>query len=73
MGASTWALGSQRWTPYSGILTKNARMQPAHQILSAYEESWGGVEWRSVSRERDPLEFCSKRRAISRGREPAKV
>lgn len=35
MGASTWALGSQRCTPYSGILTKNARIHPAHHSLSA--------------------------------------
>lgn len=73
IGASTCALGSQRWAPYRGILTRNASIQPAHQILSAYEERWGGVEWRSVSRDRDPFEFCSKRRAIRRGREPARV
>lgn len=34
-GASTWALGSQRWTPYRGILTRKARRQAIHQNLSA--------------------------------------
>ncbi len=34
-GASTCALGSQRWAPYSGIFTRNARRQPAHHSLSA--------------------------------------
>ena len=28
MGASTWALGSQRWRPYSGIFTMKAIIQP---------------------------------------------
>lgn len=33
MGASTWALGSQRWTPYSGILTIKAMIQANHKML----------------------------------------
>lgn len=33
MGASTWALGSHRWTPYRGILTIKAVMQASHRIL----------------------------------------
>lgn len=73
MGASTCALGNHKWTPYSGILTRNARMHPTHQILSAYVEGWRGVVWRRVSKERDPLVFCSSRRATRRGREPARV
>lgn len=36
MGASTWAFGSHRCTPYSGIFTRKARRQPAHQILSPH-------------------------------------
>lgn len=34
MGASTWALGSHRWTPYSGILTMKAIIQASHRMLS---------------------------------------
>jgi len=30
MGASTWALGSQRWRPYSGIFTMKAIMHANH-------------------------------------------
>lgn len=44
MGASTWAFGSQRWTPYSGIFTKNAIRHPIHQILSPHEEIRRGGE-----------------------------
>lgn len=36
-GASTWALGSQRWTPYIGNFTRN----PALKIIAIKEE---GVE-----------------------------
>lgn len=32
IGASTCALGSQRWTPYRGILTKKAIRQASHQV-----------------------------------------
>lgn len=31
MGASTWALGSQRCKPYRGIFTKNAIIQASHK------------------------------------------
>lgn len=31
-GASTWALGSHRWTKYSGIFTINAMRDRNHQI-----------------------------------------
>lgn len=37
-GASTWAFGNQRWTPYSGIFTRKAVKQAAHQSLSPHEE-----------------------------------
>lgn len=30
MGASTWAFGSQRWSPYSGIFTMKAMMHASH-------------------------------------------
>lgn len=33
MGASTWALGSHKWTPYKGILTMKAMMQANHRML----------------------------------------
>ena len=43
-GASTWAFGNQRWTPYSGIFTRKAIRQPAHQILSPQELRVRGCE-----------------------------
>lgn len=33
IGASTWAFGSHRWTPYSGILIIKAIMQASHRML----------------------------------------
>lgn len=30
IGASMWAFGSHRWTPYSGILIINAIMKASH-------------------------------------------
>lgn len=44
-GASTCALGSQRWTPYSGIFTRKATKQPAHQILCPQESTRSGWEY----------------------------
>lgn len=31
-GASTWALGSQRWVINRGVFTKKARIVMSHQI-----------------------------------------
>lgn len=41
-GASTWAFGSQRCTPYSGIFTRNAIRQAAHHKAFVYEEARSG-------------------------------
>lgn len=73
MGASTWAFGSQRWTPYRGILTKKASRQPAHHSLSAYEESCIVLEKGRVRRERVPVSFWRRRSATRRGSDPARV
>lgn len=43
MGASTWAFGSHKCTPYSGIFTRKARMQPAHQILFPHVAVFTGL------------------------------
>lgn len=73
IGASTWAFGSQRWTPYRGILTKKAIRQAVHQNLLAHE--WGQVEFGycKISIDRVPRSFCRASKAISRGKEPARV
>lgn len=42
MGASTWAFGSHRWTPYNGILTINAIMKASHIIWLDQEEVFVG-------------------------------
>lgn len=48
MGASTWALGSHRWTPYSGILTKKAIVQASHRML--LDHVWSIDEGSSIIR-----------------------
>lgn len=73
MGASTWALGSHKWTPYRGIFTRKAIRQPVHHSLSAVVVILKvGVYWR-VIRERVPAVFWRRSRATKRGREPASV
>lgn len=39
IGASTWAFGSQRWTPYNGILMRNAIMHANHIMLLDQDSS----------------------------------
>jgi len=73
MGASTCAFGSHKWTPYRGILTRNASKQPAHHSLSAWVINWRGGEYWRVRRDRVPVLFWRRRRATRRGREPARV
>lgn len=42
IGASTCALGSQRWRPYRGSLTKKAKRQASQSIgLESVESSSG--------------------------------
>ena len=36
IGASTWAFGSHKWTPYSGILIIKAIMHASHRMLLAH-------------------------------------
>lgn len=72
-GASTWAFGSQRCTPYSGIFTRKAIRQPAHQILSPQLLRYKGSACWRISRDKVPVFCCNRRRATKRGREPASV
>lgn len=39
MGASTWALGSQRWRPYNGIFTINAIIHANH--MKTFDQELG--------------------------------
>lgn len=36
IGASTWAFGSHKWTPYRGILIMKAIMHANHRMLLAH-------------------------------------
>lgn len=41
IGASTWAFGNHKWTPYNGILMRNAIMHASHRMLLDHVESKG--------------------------------
>lgn len=72
-GASTCAFGSHRWTPYNGILTKNAIRQPAHQIMCPQESSCRGCEYCNASIDSVPVDCWRRSRATRRGSDPARV
>lgn len=73
IGASTWAFGSHRCTPYNGILIINAIMHASHRILLAHV---GGIECavrERIRKFRVPIEFWIEIRAIKSGMEPINV
>lgn len=57
IGASTWAFGSHKWTPYSGILIRNAIMHASHMILFDQELGIGVVVSDKIMKFREPIEF----------------
>lgn len=56
-GASTWALGSHRWTPYNGILIINAIMHANHRMLFDQELLIGEFVNDRIIKLRVPIEF----------------
>lgn len=73
MGASTWAFGSQRWTPYKGILIMNAIMHASHRMLLDHKGFRGLVVSDRMVKLSVPIEFWIKIRAIKSGIEPMSV
>ena len=57
MGASTWALGSQRWRPYSGIFTMKAIIHASHMKMLDQELDIGCTQYWSIRKFRDPTVF----------------
>ena len=57
IGASTWALGSQRWRPYSGIFTMKAIMHANHIKTFDQELDIGCTHNWSIRKFRDPTVF----------------
>lgn len=74
MGASTCALGSQRWTPYRGALTMKASRR-ARLVRGVVQESVGGVRGVSLimGRSRVPVWVCKWSKVTRRGRELMRV
>ena len=62
-GASTWALGSHRWAPHIGILTKKAETPQKNQIR--FPETLGKVK----SKE----DWADLKINMRRGKDPANV
>lgn len=73
IGASTWAFGSHRWTPYSGILIMNAIMHANHRMLLDHVDDRGCVVRERIRKLRVPIEFWIEIRAIRSGMEPINV
>lgn len=57
MGASTCALGSQRWRPYNGILTMKAIIHANHMKILDQELDIGCTQYWSIKKFRDPVVF----------------
>lgn len=73
MGASTWAFGSHRWSPYRGIFTMNAIMHASHSKAFDHEFNSGCTQYWITNRFRVPRLFWAHNNAIRRGREPTRV
>lgn len=73
IGASTWALGNHRWTPYKGILMRNAIMHASHRMLLDHVACKGWAVRDRIRKLRVPIEFWIEIKAMRRGIEPTNV
>lgn len=73
MGASTWALGSQRCTPKRGSLIKKATRQPSHNRWVLQSVRGVGGRWWRDEIQRVPKVWAKEIRAMSSGRDPVSV
>lgn len=55
IGASTWALGSHKWTPYRGILIRNAIIHASHKMLLDHVVLSGELLSRRIRKFRVPI------------------
>lgn len=70
-GASTWALGNQRWAKKRGVFTKNAAIVISHQVEAKNEDEKNSQL--GVVIESCPLVLYRKIREINSGREAVTV
>jgi hypothetical protein len=74
IGASTWALGSHKWKPYTGILMVNAsRQNNHHKVVSGRDRSDRLVLILIVGIVREKEKEYKAINAINSGRDPARV
>ena len=64
-GASTWALGSHKWTEYKGVFTRNGKMVKNHHKVMYF---LGVIQFGKVVK-RCPFIFIIRRRENNSGRE----
>lgn len=57
IGASTWALGNQRWRPYRGIFTMKAIIHANHIKTFDQELGRGSAQYWSTKKFKDPVIF----------------
>lgn len=73
IGASTWALGSQRCRPYRGALTMKAISRAKLDTRPVQEVGAVGCDSLSMGKYNVPIWLCRCRMAINSGRELARV
>lgn len=73
IGASTWALGSHRCSPYNGAFTMKARRRARLDARLVHEEFIVGCESFSRGKYSVPNWLCRCRMVIKRGSELASV
>lgn len=73
IGASTWAFGSHRCSPYRGAFTIKASSRAVLHTRPVQEVFIVGCDSLSIGRYSVPIWFCRLRMEINSGRELASV
>ena len=68
-GASTWALGSHKWTVYRGIFTINARIARIHNVEENIGMAENRVSMQGEENENELFEWKIKEITRRRGKE----
>lgn len=73
MGASTWALGNHRWSPYNGAFTINVIRRASPDRVPVHESVSEGCISSRVGRWSVPVCVCRWRRVTRSGKELIRV
>jgi len=72
-GASTWAFGSHKWKPYTGIFIRKAITESDHHIVRESVVLLDFQTSSSLGIDKENLEKYRKISLINNGREPKRV